>query len=169
MVGKYLEALDLCIKQNVYITEELAERMTLAKTEEEDSSSAQNRNRILESIADSCMRQQSYHLAAKKYTQAGQKTKAMKALLKSGDMDKIVFFTNVSRQREIYVMAANYLQSLDWKKDSNIMKHIILFYTKGKSFDSLAMFYEHCAQVLRICYIQWNRYNQELFRSDIIS
>ena len=152
MGGKYLEALDLCIKQNVYITEELAERMTLAKTEEEDSSITHKRKKILESIADSCMRQQSYHLAAKKYTQAGQKTKAMKALLKSGDMEKIIFFTNVSRQKEIYVMAANYLQSLDWKKDSNILKHIILFYTKGKSFDSLAMFYEHCAQVLVIIF-----------------
>ena len=145
--GKYLEALDLCIKQNVYITEELAERMTLPKSEQEDSSTGVNRNKILESVADCCMRQQSYRLAAKKYTQAGLKTNAMKALLKSGDVEKIIFFTNVSRQKEIYVMAANYLQSLDWKRDSNIMKHIILFYTKGKSFDSLAMFYEHCAQV----------------------
>eukprot|EP00800_Vazella_pourtalesii_P000900 TRINITY_DN1075_c0_g1_i7.p2 TRINITY_DN1075_c0_g1~~TRINITY_DN1075_c0_g1_i7.p2 ORF type:complete len:746 (-),score=211.90 TRINITY_DN1075_c0_g1_i7:3055-5292(-) len=145
--GKYLEALDLCIKQNVYITEELAERMTLSKPEQEDPSASLNRNKILESVADSCMRQQSYRLAAKKYTQAGLKTKAMKALLKSGDVEKIIFFTNVSRQKDIYVMAANYLQSLDWKRDSNIMKHIILFYTKGKSFDSLAMFYEHCAQL----------------------
>ena len=148
MGGKYLEALELCIKQNVYITDELAERMTLAKPDQEDTSTAVNRNKILECVADSCMRQQSYHLAAKKYTQAGLKKKAMRALLKSGDMEKIIFFTNVSRQKEIYVMAANYLQSLDWKKDPNIMKHIILFYTKGKSFDSLAMFYEHCAQVL---------------------
>ena len=35
---------------------------------------------------------------------------AMKALLKSGDTEKIIFFAGVSRQKEIYVMAANYLQ-----------------------------------------------------------
>ena len=34
----------------------------------------------------------------------------MKALLKSGDTEKIIFFAGVSRQKEIYVMAANYLQ-----------------------------------------------------------
>ena len=72
---------------------------------------------------------------------------AMKALLKSGDTEKIVFFAGVSRQREIYVMAANYLQSLDWRKDPDIMKNIIGFYTKGRALDSLASFYDACAQV----------------------
>ena len=71
----------------------------------------------------------------------------MKALLKSGDTEKIVFFAGVSRQREIYVMAANYLQSLDWRKDPDIMKNIIGFYTKGRALDSLASFYDACAQV----------------------
>ena len=71
----------------------------------------------------------------------------MKALLKSGDTEKIVFFAGVSRQKEIYVMAANYLQSLDWRKDPEIMKNIIGFYTKGRALDSLASFYEACAQV----------------------
>ncbi len=34
----------------------------------------------------------------------------MKALLRSGDTEKIVFFAGVSRQKDIYMMAANYLQ-----------------------------------------------------------
>ena len=68
-------------------------------------------------------------------------------LLKSGDTEKIVFFAGVSRQKEIYVMAANYLQSLDWKKDPEIMKNIITFYTKGRALDLLASFYDVCAQV----------------------
>ena len=72
---------------------------------------------------------------------------AMKSLLKSGDTEKIIFFAGVSRQKEIYVMAANYLQSLDWRKDPEIMKNIIAFYTKGKALDSLASFYDACAQV----------------------
>ena len=44
-----------------------------------------------------CKKQGSYHLATKKYTQAGDKLKAMKCLLKSGDTEKIIFFANVSR------------------------------------------------------------------------
>ena len=71
----------------------------------------------------------------------------MKSLLKSGDTEKIIFFAGVSRQKEIYVMAANYLQSLDWRKDPEIMKNIIAFYTKGRALDSLANFYDACAQV----------------------
>ena len=71
----------------------------------------------------------------------------MKALLKSGDTEKIVFFANVSRQREIYVMAGHYLQSLDWQTDPDIMKNIIGFYTKGRAPDALAGFYGACAQV----------------------
>lgn len=71
----------------------------------------------------------------------------MKALLKSGDTEKIIFFANVSRQREIYVMAANYLQSLDWQNEPALLKHIVNFYTKGKALDLLANFYTACAQV----------------------
>ena len=74
----------------------------------------------------------------------------MKSLLKSGDTEKIIFFAGVSRQKEIYVMAANYLQSLDWRKDPEIMKNIIAFYTKGRALDSLATFYDACAQVCSV-------------------
>jgi hypothetical protein len=58
-----------------------------------------------------------------------------------------VFFAGVSRQKEIYIMAANYLQSLDWRKEPEIMKNIISFYTKGRALDLLAGFYDACAQV----------------------
>ena len=71
----------------------------------------------------------------------------MKALLKSGDTERIVFFANISRQKEIYIMAANYLQSLDWRKNPDVMKNIIAFYVKGKSPELLAGFYMACAQV----------------------
>uniref|UniRef100_UPI00398F7C73 intraflagellar transport protein 140 homolog n=1 Tax=Pristiophorus japonicus TaxID=55135 RepID=UPI00398F7C73 len=142
---KYYEALHLCLEQNLTITEDLAEKMTVSKDSKELSD--EFRRDLLERIADCCMRQGNYHLATKKYTQAGNKTKAMRALLKSGDTEKIVFFTGVSRQKEIYIMAANYLQSLDWRKDPEIMKNIISFYTKGRALDLLAGFYDACAQV----------------------
>lgn len=74
----------------------------------------------------------------------------MRALLKSGDTEKIVFFANVSRQKELFILAANYLQSLDWRKDPDILKTIIGFYTKGRAPDLLAGFYEACAQVSKI-------------------
>lgn len=67
---QFLEALDLCMSHSVTITEELAEKMTLPK-----GSDPEFRNKLLERIADCCMQQRSYHLATKKYTQAGNKVK----------------------------------------------------------------------------------------------
>ncbi|KAM5227325.1 intraflagellar transport protein 140 homolog [Ctenodactylus gundi] len=142
---KYHEALQLCLEQNMTITEEMAEKMTVPKDSKDLSEEA--RRELLEQIANCCMRQGSYHLATKKYTQAGNKLKAMRALLKSGDTEKIMFFAGVSKQKEIYIMAANYLQSLDWRKEPEVMKSIISFYTKGRALDLLAGFYDACAQV----------------------
>ncbi|KAK5850713.1 hypothetical protein PBY51_001566 [Eleginops maclovinus] len=141
---KYHQALELCVTQSLTITEELAERMTV--TDSKDLSE-EARKELLERIADCCMRQGNYHLATKKYTQAGNKLKAMRALLKSGDTEKIIFFANVCRQKDLFIMAANYLQSLDWRKNPEILKTIIGFYTKGRAPDLLAGFYEACAQV----------------------
>ncbi|XP_023147519.2 intraflagellar transport protein 140 homolog isoform X1 [Amphiprion ocellaris] len=141
---KYHQALELCLAQNLTITEDLAERMTI--TDSKDLSE-EARKELLEKIADCCMRQGNYHLATKKYTQAGSKLKAMRALLKSGDTEKIIFFANVCRQKELFIMAANYLQSLDWRKNPEILKTIIGFYTKGRAPELLAGFYEACAQV----------------------
>ncbi|XP_021344536.1 intraflagellar transport protein 140 homolog, partial [Mizuhopecten yessoensis] len=141
---KYWEALKICMDQHVEITEDLAEKLTPNK--DDMGIDTMERVKILEAIAEVCMHQGQYHLATKKFTQAGNKIKAMKALLKSGDTEKITFFAGVSRQKEIYVMAANYLQSLDWRKDPEIMKNIIGFYTKGRALDSLAAFYDACAQ-----------------------
>ncbi len=59
--------------QSLTITEDLAESLTVPK----DSShlSEAGRKELLEKIADCCMRQGNYHLATKKYTQAGNKIK----------------------------------------------------------------------------------------------
>lgn len=76
----------------------------------------------------------------------------MKALLKSGDTERIVFFANVSRQADIYILAGNYLQTLDWRSNPEYVKHMITFYTKARSPELLVGFYEACAQV---CYKLW--------------
>ena len=44
-------------------------------------------------------------------------------------------------------MAANYLQRLDWHASPELMRHIVTFYTKAGAHDSLAAFYEACAQI----------------------
>jgi intraflagellar transport protein 140 len=47
----------------------------------------------------------------------------------------------------VYVLAGNFLQNQNWHNDPEVMKTIISFYQKAKSFESLANFYDACAQV----------------------
>ncbi|KAL1494371.1 hypothetical protein ABEB36_009980 [Hypothenemus hampei] len=140
---KYTEAIKACMDHNVRLTEDLTEKLT----PEKGMVNEELRMNVLETLAENLMLQGDYHLATKKFTQSGDKVKAMKALLKSGDTDKIIFFASVSREKEIYVMAANYLQTLDWQNQPEILRNIITFYTKGKAQDLLANFYVACAQV----------------------
>lgn len=62
--------------------------------------------------------------------QAGEKVKALKCLIRSGNTDKIIFFAGVSRNAEIYTLAANYLQTLDWHSRPDLTQSIVTFYTK---------------------------------------
>ncbi|EGI69578.1 PREDICTED: intraflagellar transport protein 140 homolog [Acromyrmex echinatior] len=143
----YMAALDLIQQHNVVLNEELAEKLTIEKGSDDDAERERMRISTLEKIAEITFDQGNYHLATKKFTQAGNKLRAMKALLKSGDTEKICFFAQVSRNREIYIMAGNYLQSLDWQNQPEILKNIINFYSRGKAMDLLANFYVACAQV----------------------
>ncbi|XP_050430289.1 intraflagellar transport protein 140 homolog isoform X2 [Adelges cooleyi] len=140
MANKYEEAVELCKKHKVIITESLGDQLTPPVDHT-------IRILILEKLAECALMQANYHIAAKKFTQAGKKVKAMKALLKSGDTEKVIFFANVSRQPETYIMAANYLQSLDWQEHPNLLKTIVTFYNKGKAPNLLANFYVACAQL----------------------
>lgn len=142
----YSQALDLIQENNITMTDELAEKLTINKTDN-DMENEGFRIKILERIGEIAFNQSNYHLSTKKFTQAGNKLRAMKALLKSGDTEKICFFAQVSRQRDIYIMAGNYLQSLDWQNKPEILKNIINFYSKGKAMDLLANFYVACGQV----------------------
>ena len=146
VAGEYTKALDLCVLHNIELTEDTAEQLC-PPLGAPGAETADARNAVLSKIAKCCKRQGNFHLACKKYTQAGDKLKAMKCLLKSGDTQKICYFAGVSRTREIYILAANYLQSLDWHSDAGVMKNIVAFYTKAKAMEQLASFYDACAQV----------------------
>ncbi|CAH8664618.1 unnamed protein product [Heterobilharzia americana] len=140
---QYWDALKLCGDHNVPISEELAEKLTPTS----EKLTEKERCSLLVELGELCLTQGKYHLACKKFTQAGSRVSAMKSLLRSGDTEKVVFFANVSKQKEIYVMAANYLQTLnDWRSNMNIMRNIVQFYTRGHALESLASFYEACAQ-----------------------
>lgn len=141
---QFRRALDVCSKYGVPITETFAEMLTPSLDDINDN---EQRINILIQLGDILQEQGDYHTATKKFTQAGNKIRAMKSLLKSGDTEKICFFASMSRHKDVYIMAANYLQSLNWQIDGKIMKNIIQFYTKSQAWDLLANFYATTARV----------------------
>ncbi|KAL3310237.1 hypothetical protein Ciccas_011202 [Cichlidogyrus casuarinus] len=138
---RFEEALDICVHYHVQMTEELCDLLSPSATTDEVS------KEYLGALGDHCARCGQYKLACQKFTEAGDRALAMKCLLKSGDTERIILFAQVSKEREIYVMAANYLQRLDtWRSDPEMLRQIIQFYIRGKAMELLANFYECCAQ-----------------------
>lgn len=92
-------------------------------------------------------KQGDFKLGAKIYTMANQPLKGIKCLIKSGDVKAVIGFAQTARNNDVYKLAGNFLQNQNWHNDPEIMKTIISFYQKAKSFDHLANFYDACAQV----------------------
>jgi intraflagellar transport protein 140 len=69
----------------------------------------------------------------------------MKALLRSNDTAKIIYYAERVKKADILIMAANHLSSLDWQHQENVMRTIISFYTKAKAMFELSQFYDACA------------------------
>lgn len=63
---QYAEAISLCWEHSVSLTEEMADALTPPQ-------GYVNRPQLLEQLAECALSQANYHLATKKYTQAGNK------------------------------------------------------------------------------------------------
>lgn len=144
-LGGYFEyALDLCTILNIQISQGIAENLTPPKSS--SKTKAEKRVKILQQIGDLCYQQQNFHTACKKYTEAGLREIAMKALLKSGDTNKILSYANISNNSKIKILAANYLQStMDFYTNQKLMGPIIQLYNKARAFNNLVQFFESCA------------------------
>ncbi|CAH8632121.1 unnamed protein product [Schistosoma mattheei] len=139
---QYLEAIQLCNEYDIPITEDLIEKLTPIT----NHLSNHDLSNIFIKLGELCLINEYYYLACKKFTQAGNYLLAIKSLIKSGDIEKIIFFTNISKQKEIYIITANYLQTINnWHKNINIIRNIIQFYIRGQAMESLITFYETCA------------------------
>lgn len=145
LANELTRALDICIHHNIRVDETLCEKLTPPKTTNDNAKRA--RDDFLRQLAQLCDEQGSHHLACKKFTQAGEFTKAIKCLIKSGDTEKIIYYASMTKRNDVFVIAGNYLQQCDWKNNSAILKNIIAFYTKAKAMSALASFYEECAQL----------------------
>ena len=148
----YDDAMELALEHKVILTESMVEGMTMEKKKGstvDDKELNAARKELLLKIASTCKKQNSFHLAAKKYTQAGEKLKAMKSLLMSGDTERIIFFANVARLKEVYILAANYLSNLEnVHEQDDTVKAIINCYYKARAFRQLGSFFDSMAMTM---------------------
>jgi len=99
---KYI--LQFCKENNILLTETLLNNLL-------SQLPAEKLNNI-KTITEICKEQSNHNLACKIYTQAGDRSNAMKSLLRGGDTNSIISFARISRTKEVYELAANYLQTL---------------------------------------------------------
>ena len=144
-LGDLDEALNTAERHNVSLKEEWANK--LIPPSANDPMKKRERTEILMRIAKLVKKQGNFKFAAKVYTLANEKIKGLKCLLKSSDMRAVTSFAQTARSTEVWVMAGNFLRNQNWHNDPDIMKTIIQFYSKAKSYESLSNFYNECAQV----------------------
>jgi len=142
MAKRYHSAVEMCLQHKVNINDDMVEKLSPPDTLEPSE-----RKEILADLAKALKKQGSFTLASKKYTQAGDRVRAIKCLVRSGDTKAVIQFASISRSVEIYKLAANYLQQMNWRESVDILKAIIMFYSKAKAFIQLAGFYDSCGQV----------------------
>lgn len=91
---RYEQALELAVEGRVPMTEDVAERMTPAK---DGAMPRAERELVLRQIAECAEASRNFQLACKKYTEAGDKERGVKALIKTGDAKKVLFYAKNSR------------------------------------------------------------------------
>ena len=93
-----------------------------------------------------------YHMQRRVQHIADVSAHAAGVRIRAGDTKAVIQFASISRDSEIYKLAANYLQQMNWRESVDILKAIIMFYTKAKAFVQLAAFYDSCGQVSGLFY-----------------
>lgn len=136
------KCLSICENYKVKISLNTANNIIKELDNEVDSA---DKEKLTLRLASQLKEQGDFDLAHSIYAKYGDLKKAMKCLILWGNKDRVISFANTCRQNELYIMAANFLQSLDWTDD--VVKNIVLFFNKAKAWVNLANYYETFASV----------------------
>ncbi|OHS98715.1 hypothetical protein TRFO_08700 [Tritrichomonas foetus] len=131
------EVIELCNKHSIKLQSNVIQEL----------SEIQADPKILSRFAELCEQQGEFSIAATLYVKLKDHLASMKALIRSGDTGKVIKFANLVKRRETFILAANYLQTLNPRESQPMFQQIVQLYTKAKAPDKLARFYEAAAQV----------------------
>ena len=131
------EVIDICKKHAVRIQPSVIQELAEIKAD----------TKVLARLAELCEQQGEYTLAANLYVKLKDHLAAMKALIRSGNTEKVIKFANLVRKKEIYILAANYIQTQNPREGQQLFDTVVTLYKKAGAVDKLARLYEASAQV----------------------
>lgn len=146
------KCLFLCENYKITISTSTANTMLNELNEMNDSD---KKEKLTLRLAKQLKQQGEFEIAHNIYVKYGDLKRAMKCLILLGNKDKVINFANTCRQNDLYILAANFLQSLDWTEDT--VKNIVTFLSKAKAWTNLSSFYEMFASVEISEYRNYNK------------
>ena len=135
-IKDYENAMKICENHKVKISQETANSMKEDLEKEKDNKIKQE---LTSRLAKLLMTQGDFEMAHDIYVKMGNLKKAMKCYIKMGDKNKVIEFAHMCRNPELFILAANFLQNLDWTPD--VIKIIVSFFNKAKAYFNLSQFY----------------------------
>ena len=109
------------------------------KADLENEKDNKTKQELTSRLAKLLMNQGDFEMAHDIYVKMGNLKKAMKCYIKMGDKNKVIEFAHMCRNPELFILAANFLQNLDWTPD--VVKIIVSFFNKAKAYYNLCQFY----------------------------
>ena len=135
-IKDYESAMKICENHKVRISQETANAMKEDLEKERDNKTKQE---LTSRLAKLLMTQGDFEMAHDIYVKMGNLKKAMKCYIKMGDKNKVIQFAHICRNPELFILAANFLQNLEWTPD--VIKIIVSFFNKAKAYYNLSQFY----------------------------
>jgi len=135
-IKDYENAMKICENHKVRISQETANAMKEDLEKERDN---KTKNELTSRLAKLLMTQGDFEMAHDIYVKMGNLKKAMKCYIKMGDKNKVIEFAHMCRNSELFILAANFLQNLEWTPD--VIKIIVSFFNKAKAYFNLSQFY----------------------------
>lgn len=103
---------------NIEVNDKLVDKVERVTTDREQ------RRELMLALADMALQKNNCLVAAKLYNTQGLRTNAIKALIRSGQTDKVISYANIARDKSVFRIAANFLQSIDYS-DQTVINNLL--------------------------------------------
>lgn len=120
---------DVILQSNVEINDKLIEKVENIVDRNKDAN-------LIAILAETALKQGQYSVAAKLYNSIEDRLNSVKALIRTGETSKIIQYANIARDKTVFKIVANYLQTTNYKDEKIIAK----FYQKAKATVELERF-----------------------------